>query len=145
MAAEARPLRRHGACVALAGRGLLIEGRSGTGKSRLAWQLLAAGAWLVADDQVEIVRAGRVLWARAPVSGKGLLERHGLGIFRLPGPGWAPLAARLELVAGGSGERLPEPTVEEILGVAIARVRLPAEPMPAMVSALATLLLVREA
>ena len=145
MAADPPLARRHAACVALAGRAVLIEGAPGAGKSRLAWQLLQRGAWLVGDDLVEISAAQGRLWARAPVTGKGLLEARGLGIFRLAGPGAAPVEAVLELVGGPPGDRLPEPAVEEILGVAIARVRLPAEPMQAMVVALNTLLLAREA
>jgi HPr kinase/phosphorylase len=145
VAADPAVVRRHAACVALAGRALLIEGVSGSGKSRLAWQLLQAGAWLIGDDLIELTAAAGRLWARAPVTGKGLLEARGLGIVRLAGPGCAPLAASLELVAGPPGERLPEPAVEEILGVAIPRVRLSAEPTGAMVAALSVLLVAREA
>lgn len=138
-------MRRHATCVALAGRAVLIEGAPGTGKSRLAWQLLERGAWLIGDDLIEISAAHGRLWARAPVTGKGLLEARGLGIFRLAGPGVAPVGAILDPVDGPPGDRLPEPAVEEILGVAIARVRLPAEPIHAVVAALTTLLLAREA
>lgn len=64
--------------------GVLILGRSGAGKSRLALELMARGAKLVADDRVELfVRRGR-LAARAPVVIAGLLEVRGLGILEVP-------------------------------------------------------------
>lgn len=145
MAADPPVVRRHAACVALAGRAVLIRGAPGAGKSQLAWQLLQRGAWLIGDDLIEITAHEGRLWARAPVTGKGLLEARGLGIFRLAGPGTAPLEAILDGGDGPPGERLPEPAVEEILGVAIPRVRLPTEPLQAVAAAWTTLLLAREA
>ena len=56
----------HGSAVTFAGRGVLILGRSGSGKSALALALRAAGGALVADDRVEIVRRGRALVMRPP-------------------------------------------------------------------------------
>lgn len=63
--------------------GVLILGESGTGKSVLALELIAAGARLVADDRVELfVRAGN-LRARAPANIAGLIEVRGLGIVEI--------------------------------------------------------------
>ncbi|MEO1532556.1 MAG: serine kinase, partial [Pseudomonadota bacterium] len=42
----------HASAVALGERGLLILGPSGAGKTRLALELVALGAELVADDRV---------------------------------------------------------------------------------------------
>jgi HPr kinase/phosphorylase len=41
----------HGSVVSLAGRGMLILGASGSGKSALALRLIGRGAALVADDR----------------------------------------------------------------------------------------------
>jgi len=43
----------HASCVAVDGKGLLITGASGSGKSALALQLMAFGAHLIADDRVK--------------------------------------------------------------------------------------------
>lgn len=55
----------HASCVALDGRGLLILGPSGSGKSALALELMALGADLVADDRTEIEGQGPDLVAAA--------------------------------------------------------------------------------
>lgn len=84
----------HASCVRLgrAGRafgapsdaGILILGKSGSGKSELALRLIAEGASLVADDRVELfVRKGK-LFARAPKTLAGLIEIRGVGIIKLP-------------------------------------------------------------
>src|SRR5262245_61986603 len=80
----AAPLLVHGSAVAWGGRGLLILGASGRGKSALALALTATGAALVADDRVEIVRRGRALVARAPAALAGLVEARGIGILPVP-------------------------------------------------------------
>ena len=41
----------HASCVAINGRAVLIEGRSGSGKSDLALRLIDQGGVLVSDDQ----------------------------------------------------------------------------------------------
>ena len=46
----------HATCVDINGSGVLIVGRSGSGKSSLAINLLALGSTLVADDQCELVK-----------------------------------------------------------------------------------------
>jgi HPr kinase/phosphorylase len=74
----------HGSAVAFAGRGVLILGASGTGKSALALRLVRLGAALVADDRVDLERRGEALVARAPAALAGLIEVRGLGILRLP-------------------------------------------------------------
>lgn len=108
----------HGSCVALdPGRGVLILGPSGAGKSALALRLMALGAQLVADDQVELAPApdGVGVMAAAPDTIRGMIEARGLGLLRaqtLP-------AARLALVvdlAREETERLPPQRETVLLG-----------------------------
>ncbi|MBA3881078.1 MAG: aldolase, partial [Sphingobium sp.] len=46
----------HVSCVAIGDRAVLIEGRSGAGKSDLALRLIDRGARLVSDDYTLVVR-----------------------------------------------------------------------------------------
>lgn len=91
-------------CVAIAGRGVLIEGAPGSGKSSLALALIDRGAVLVGDDGVWLVpRAGR-LWALPPPAIRGLLEIRNVGLVTLPAAE-APVALLLHLAA--DAPRLP--------------------------------------
>jgi HPr kinase/phosphorylase len=87
----------HGSAVAWAGRGLLILGASGAGKSGLALQLIARGAALVADDRVVLRRRGGALVAGAPAALAGLIEARGIGLLRLPAAPEATLALVVDL------------------------------------------------
>jgi len=71
----------HASCVDLDGKGVLIVGASGSGKSALTLQLMSFGATLVADDRVEVHNDGVHLIAQAPAAIKGLVEARGVGIL----------------------------------------------------------------
>jgi len=97
----------HATCIRLDGAakafaaprsaGVLLLGRSGTGKSDLALRLIATGAKLVSDDRTELfTQAGR-LFARAPANIKGLMEVRGLGIVALPAAAKARVALAVTL------------------------------------------------
>ncbi len=75
----------HASAIALAGRGLLITGRSGSGKSGLALELISRGATLVADDRtVATPRPGGLLWLSAPPAISGRIEARGVGLLAQP-------------------------------------------------------------
>lgn len=111
---------RHATTVAVAGRGVMIEGPSGSGKSALALDLMAHGAQLVADDRTRVRRgAGPVrIWAEAPETLPALIEARGIGLLpaRLAGP--VPLVAVVRLDQTEAA-RLPEPRLCTILGCEI--------------------------
>lgn len=71
----------HATCVAIEDKGLLITGASGSGKSRLALQLMAFGAELVADDRTQIEAIEGRLIAMAVPTIEGLIEARGVGIL----------------------------------------------------------------
>jgi hypothetical protein len=71
-------------CVAIAGRGVLIEGASGTGKSALALALIDRGAVLVGDDGVLLAAMGDRLMANPHPRTRGLLEVRNLGLLTFP-------------------------------------------------------------
>jgi len=83
-------------CVAIGGRGLLIEGPPGSGKSSLALALIDRGASLVGDDGVRLVLADGRLWAHPPTATAGLLEVRNVGLVTMPAAS-APIALVLRL------------------------------------------------
>jgi hypothetical protein len=98
----------HASCVAIGGKGVLILGESGSGKSDLALRLIDEGAKLVADDGCDLfVRAGK-LSAAAPASIAGLIELRGIGIIALPHAKAVPVAMAVRLETR-PGPRLPKP------------------------------------
>ena len=65
----------HGSCLSYYNKGILILGKSGTGKSDLCLRMIMnKGAKLVADDRVDIYVSGRDLKGRAVSTIAGLLE-----------------------------------------------------------------------
>lgn len=118
----------HGTCLALGGRALLLRGRSGAGKSDLAWRFLSSdttgAARLVADDQVIIAREGTQLIASAPALLAGLLEIRGLGLMHMPVVHRADLVLIVDLVAAGSVPRIAERHYDEILGITLPVLKL---------------------
>ena len=113
-----------GTCVALQGRGVLLRGPSGSGKSDLALRLIDDGAELVADDRVVLVpSSANTLTASAAPPLRGLLEVRELGIFRLPFRACVALALVVDLTDEAI-ERLPGPSESWILGQALPLIRL---------------------
>ena len=107
-------------CVAVDGRGLLIEGAPGSGKSTLALALIDRGAILIGDDGIVIEQRGSRAWALPPPNIAGRLEVRGVGIVAVPTT-TAPLALAMSL--GGRGDRLPEPIQREFGGVLLPSLR----------------------
>ncbi|SEN68827.1 Hpr(Ser) kinase/phosphatase [Loktanella fryxellensis] len=108
----------HGTAVALDGRAVLIRGRSGTGKSALALQLIALGAMLIADDQVVLTRRGDDVIASCPPALRGVIEARGMGILRARPTGPAPLACVVDLDTTEVA-RLPEWHSITLVGCAV--------------------------
>lgn len=108
----------HASAVAVDGRGLLILGASGAGKSGLALRLIALGARLVADDRVLVDRAGRALVARAPAALAGLIEARGMGLLRAEPLAAAEIALAVDLDREAPA-RMPQPCEIVLIGVEI--------------------------
>ncbi|WP_212523721.1 HPr kinase/phosphatase C-terminal domain-containing protein [Actibacterium sp. MT2.3-13A] len=98
----------HASCVALSGRGVLILGASGAGKSALALELMARGAALVADDRTCLRAGPGGLVASAPASIAGLIEARGVGILRADAVPQAEVVLAVDLDRV-EAERLPPP------------------------------------
>jgi len=120
----------HASVVAIADRGILIRGPSGSGKSSLVLALIDRDpetTRLVADDRVVIASlAGRLLAAPAPALA-GKLEVRGQGIFNVAHIAEAEIRLVVDLLAADACPRLPESRdrITEIRGVALPRLMLP--------------------
>ena len=116
------PKTVHATTVVLAGRGALLKGPSGSGKSGLALQLMAIGAQLVADDRTILSRRANQVIASAPVALANRIEARFVGILRVPSAASAPLRIVVDM-ASEETDRLPQPRCETLLGVALPMIR----------------------
>ena len=114
----------HASCVAFMGRAVLITGDSGSGKSDLALRLTDRGAFLVSDDQVELMAEDGVLHASPPKTIAGKLEVRGVGIMAMPYKIGVPVVLAVKLVAREQVERLPEPETLELADIKVPLLRL---------------------
>lgn len=146
------PASVHASAVLTGATAVLIRGPSGSGKSRLAFALIEAGAAcapsgtlpftrLVGDDRVMLEAASGRLLARPAPALAGLIEIRGLGLRRLPYEAVATIGLVVDL-ASPEGARLPDATAgtAEILGIALPRIALPAgiDPVTPVLAALRT-------
>lgn len=114
-------------CVSINGKGVLIAGPPGAGKSDLALRLIDQGAQLVSDDQTELRLADDALVAAPPASIKGLFEVRHVGLVRMPYLAEAPAALYVDLaLLHEKLERLPEEPPIMLLDRPVRRLRLPA-------------------
>lgn len=106
----------HASCVAIGEHAVLIEGRSGAGKSDLALRLIDRGAALVSDDYTVLMRSVRKLLATPPATIAGKIEVRGLGIVDMPYRDRVAVSLLVELV--DEVERMPpEPQTRRIAGI----------------------------
>ncbi len=119
----------HASAVLIGAKAALIRGPAGSGKSRLAFDLIEAAqsgalpfARLVADDRAHSeARAGRLLVRPAPALA-GLIEVRGLGIRRLPYEPLAVVGLVIDLAAADAGRHPAREATETVLeGVALPR------------------------
>ena len=109
----------HATAVALGpAAGVLILGRSGTGKSSLALRLMAFGADLVSDDGVLLAVEEGALIARAPTPIAGLIEARGAGILRAAALAQARIVLAVDM-GRDETERLPPSREIAVLGVTL--------------------------
>lgn len=70
----------YGVMMNIYGRGIMIMGKSGIGKSELALDLINRGHMLVADDRIDVTRIHTKILCTAPKLLKRMLEIRGIGI-----------------------------------------------------------------
>ena len=138
----------HASAVLVGARAVLIQGPSGSGKSRLALALLHAAeqgalpfARLVADDRAHVESAhGRLLVRPSPALA-GLIEVRELGIRRVPHEQLALVGVLVELGVF-EAERMPVQgrTTAVLEGIALPRLAVAAgtAPLPLVLAYLKT-------
>jgi HPr kinase/phosphorylase len=138
----------HASAVLVGARAVLIRGPSGSGKSRLAFDLILCGrsgqvapAILVGDDRVHLATvAGQLLVRPAPALA-GLIEIRGLGIRRCDHVEQAVIGLIVDLAAADAA-RLPAPAAfcTQIDGVKLPRIPVQANlsPLQIVIAALTT-------
>jgi hypothetical protein len=114
----------HASCVAIGGRGVLLAGRSGAGKSDLALRLIDRGAVLVSDDYTELRGVGASLLAQAPATIAGKIEARGIGVLEIPAAQRVPICLYADLDRPPG--RLPAPETIRLAGLDIPLVALSA-------------------
>jgi len=131
---------RHGVLLDLYDLGVLLEGKSGVGKSECALDLIMRGHQLVADDTVEVRRkrdgllvgaAPELLREHMEIRGLGILNvRELFGVSAVSGPKQIGLNIRLERWHEAKEvDRLGlDARTVEILGVAVPHFLLPVSP-----------------
>ena len=107
----------HATTVAIGGRGVLITGASGAGKSDLALRLIDRGAVLVSDDRTVLAAREARLFASPPTTIAGRIEVRGVGI--VPFPYTTDVAVALVVDLDSVPERLPEARVKTLYGIDI--------------------------
>ena len=124
-----QPATVHASAVLVGPRAVLIRGPSGSGKSRLALELIEmAGtaslpfARLVADDRAYLQDSHGRLLVRPAEALAGLIEVHGVGLMRLAHEASAVVGSVVDLAAADA-QRLPETASRrtQIAGIELSR------------------------
>ena len=116
----------HATLVNLYGKGILITGRSGSGKSDLALRLIVEkNAKLVADDQVILNQENGFLYGKSPNNISGKIEVRGVGICEFDYLEKSKIDICIELIEDrDSLERMPEDEFINFLGISITKLKI---------------------
>jgi serine kinase of HPr protein (carbohydrate metabolism regulator) len=115
----------HASVASLDGRGVLIRGKSGSGKSSLLLALISsANATLVADDRAHLAAVGGRVVASVPATIAGQMEIRGVGIVRRPHVPSVAIDLVVDLLPLAECPRLPDADEARALlaGIAVPRI-----------------------
>ena len=143
----------HATLVEINGRGVLLTGEAGTGKSSLALELIDRGARFIADDAVCVSLIDGGLVGRRPSDlFRGVLAIRGIGfldIARRYGPecvlDLAPIDICVELGCKAPNLQVPAETGSvELFGIKIPKFVFSERPAPVLVEAASAMAGVKE-
>jgi HPr kinase/phosphorylase len=120
----------HASAVLVGDRAVVIRGPSGSGKSRLAFELILAGrsgqiptATLVGDDRLHLQAVDDNLIVRPAPALAGLIEIRGLGILNCNFVNDAVVGLLVDLDAEDAGRMPPaEALTARLLGISLPRI-----------------------
>lgn len=114
----------HATTVSLDGRGVILRGPSGSGKSDLAIRLINEGALLVADDQTILFIESDRLMAQSPTEIAGKMEVRGVGIVNMGPPAIVPVFLLIDMSDPAGVPRMADFETVELVGQQIPRIHL---------------------
>lgn len=119
-------LNIHATLISFQNNGILLIGKSGTGKSDLALRMIMEkNAVLVADDRVNIENIDGNLYGSAPKEILGKIEIRNVGIAQLKTKPKEKICLCVELCDDRNQlERLPEEEYADFLGVSVTKIKL---------------------
>ncbi len=126
----------HGCLLSIHGRGVLIMGESGVGKSEITLELIRKGHVMIADDAVNASRIQNRILGSAPELLYGMLEIRGIGVIdaiKMYGASsvmpeiYIDCAISLERIENKDFQRIPleEQHYIQFLGVDIPKIIVP--------------------
>ena len=126
----------YGVMMNIYGRGIMLCGKSGIGKSEVALDLIRKGHMLVADDRIDVKRVHTKILCTAPEIIKRMLEVRGVGIMdvtRMFGANAFFNRCQLDMIIKlvkleemGEVDRLnPNTLVTDVLGIEIPTLVIP--------------------
>ena len=74
----------HASSVDINGKGVVILGNSGAGKSNLAIKLISMGAKLISDDQTHFKLKENKIIISKPKTTPNFIEARGIGLIKVP-------------------------------------------------------------
>ena len=110
--------------VEVNGKGVLLRGPSGSGKSDLAVRLIDRGARLIADDYVVAEPNADAASLAPPEAIAGMLEIRGTGLVKMEYARDVPPRLVVDLVPIKEIERMPEPGEISICGAPVPVIKL---------------------
>ena len=74
----------HASSVDINGKGVVILGKSGAGKSNLAIKLISMGAKLISDDKTHVKFKENKIIISKPETTPNFIEARGIGLIKVP-------------------------------------------------------------
>lgn len=116
----------HATLISIKGKGVLLIGKSGCGKSDLALQFIESKlARLVADDRVILIKKNNALYGESPIEIRDKLEVRGIGILPYKSLKKVKILLCVELCTNRKDvERMPSDEFVNFLGISIIKIKL---------------------